>query len=334
MDTSGSFLRTVIERVHGYMDSDEVEKYTDDYIVRHVIGPSMVDVLARVNLNADNPIVLRFSITLVPGQQYYQLPCSIGEVWKIAILDTGGRVISEELPRGVHNPRGMNWAIEGNLLSIMPYPGNAQSFEVWYTSNGDYAPHHSTGGGSLDSELTTFTLGSPSTGSLDRRPGAYIGQILRLLPSAPGAIEERVISDHDPVGGTVTVRMPFTQLQYQGAWSGATAYAVNDVVTSGGSQYVCVSAHTNHIPPNTTYWRANTPYEIAPLGAEALYEAIAARASMKLGAFRNISQAKRQAIQFEYASALKSITDNLANMQMRTGKSFDRGSDNIARFRM
>lgn len=40
----------------------------------------------------------------------------------------------------------------------------------------------------------------------------------------------------------------------KGAWSGATAYIVADIVTSGGSSYICILAHTNHTPPNGTYW--------------------------------------------------------------------------------
>jgi hypothetical protein len=40
----------------------------------------------------------------------------------------------------------------------------------------------------------------------------------------------------------------------KGAWSGATAYTVGDIVTSAGSSYVCISNHTNQQPPNATYW--------------------------------------------------------------------------------
>lgn len=43
-------------------------------------------------------------------------------------------------------------------------------------------------------------------------------------------------------------------LIWRGAWSGATAYAVNDAVSSGGSAYVCTVAHTNHVPPNASFW--------------------------------------------------------------------------------
>lgn len=41
------------------------------------------------------------------------------------------------------------------------------------------------------------------------------------------------------------------------AWSSAIAYAVGDVVLSGGVAYLCVLAHTSQVPPNSTYWVAN-----------------------------------------------------------------------------
>lgn len=41
---------------------------------------------------------------------------------------------------------------------------------------------------------------------------------------------------------------------HKGAWSGATAYIAADIVTSGGSSYICILAHTNQVPPNATYW--------------------------------------------------------------------------------
>ncbi|MEK0416829.1 MAG: hypothetical protein RI949_835, partial [Pseudomonadota bacterium] len=38
------------------------------------------------------------------------------------------------------------------------------------------------------------------------------------------------------------------------AWSSSTAYAVGDLALSGGVRYYCKVAHTNQVPPNTTYW--------------------------------------------------------------------------------
>lgn len=37
-------------------------------------------------------------------------------------------------------------------------------------------------------------------------------------------------------------------------WDSGTAYELNDVATLDGSSYVCIEAHTNHTPPNLTYW--------------------------------------------------------------------------------
>lgn len=37
-------------------------------------------------------------------------------------------------------------------------------------------------------------------------------------------------------------------------WSSVTAYNAYDTVSYGGSTYICILAHTNHTPPNATYW--------------------------------------------------------------------------------
>src|SRR5437016_125783 len=45
-----------------------------------------------------------------------------------------------------------------------------------------------------------------------------------------------------------------TSFIWRGAWSSATAYAVNDVVSFNGSTYICISANTNHDPTDVTRW--------------------------------------------------------------------------------
>lgn len=42
------------------------------------------------------------------------------------------------------------------------------------------------------------------------------------------------------------------------AWSGATAYVQGNLVSRSGVNYWCKVAHTNHQPPNSTYWLALT----------------------------------------------------------------------------
>jgi hypothetical protein len=48
------------------------------------------------------------------------------------------------------------------------------------------------------------------------------------------------------------------------AWSALTAYVIGDLVVSGGVNYYCILAHTNHVPANATYWYplTGTIYEI------------------------------------------------------------------------
>jgi hypothetical protein len=59
MHVTGSFLYTVLERIRGYLDDPDFDaKYNNDFIIRHIISPTMVDVWSRVNMNLDNPVVL------------------------------------------------------------------------------------------------------------------------------------------------------------------------------------------------------------------------------------------------------------------------------------
>lgn len=48
--------------------------------------------------------------------------------------------------------------------------------------------------------------------------------------------------------------LAINSLTWTGAWSGATAYVVNDLAYTSGITYVCILAHTNQAQPNATYW--------------------------------------------------------------------------------
>ena len=51
-----------------------------------------------------------------------------------------------------------------------------------------------------------------------------------------------------------TINLGSIKFNWKGAYSGATAYVVDDVVESGGNSYVCILASTGNTPPNATYW--------------------------------------------------------------------------------
>lgn len=275
----GSFLRIVIDRIRGYLDDPDLDaKYSDDFIVRHVIGPCLTDVVSRLNMNWDNPVVVRHIADLEKGCDYYQLPPAIGEIHQLCVTDDKGNVIEDWRPRGKWHPRGPKWSLEGNLLSFRPSLSQDVCLEIFYVPTGDVSPHMGTG--IWDATNKQFTFGStPTLGQIDRRPNAYAGQIVRIL--ADSYVEERVIGVHDVVHGVVKPRYSFH------------------------------------------YESGNYAYEIAPIGAQSLYEAIAAAGSLKMGAYRKITANHYKMILAQYQSAIKTVGDNLSNLQMRTGKSWE-----------
>jgi hypothetical protein len=293
MDSTRSFLKTVIERVRGYLDDADFDaKYTDQFLVQHVVMPSLVDVWSRCSLNADNPVMLSFDVTLANDQECYVIPPCVGEVHEIVqFTGTNGTQTSDGVPTSDLYPRhrmsvgGQNWALEGNMLCFRPFPQNLSGNTTWtirYTTNGDMSPHYHdstvTNAGSLNAGKTEFTFStSPSLGLLDKRENAYAGQVLRILDG--DVFEERVIASYNPATRVATLKRPFS------------------TPTAG--------AHL---------------YEVCPAQSQGLVEAVSLACSLKLGAWRKISAAHAQMLQLQYRSAIKTIGDNLSNMQMRTGK--------------
>lgn len=299
MDATGSFLKTVVERIRGYLDDSDFDaKYTDQFLVQHVVMPSLVDVWTRVSMNADNPVLLSYDITLVDDQECYVLPSCVGEVHEV-VQYTGptGTQTNDGLPTADAYPAhrmsvgGQNWALEGNMICFRPFPQNLSlvgntTWTIRYTSNGDMSPHYSTHTSgpqtsSLDATRTLFTISNnPQLGLQDKRENAYAGQILRILDG--NVYEERVISSYDPVTRVCTLKRPF-------------------------SSNVTTGAHV---------------YEVAPARSQGMVEAVAVAAAIKLGAWRKISGAQSQMLTQQYRAAIKTIGDNMSNMQMRTGKGY------------
>ena len=298
MDSTGSFLKTVIERVRGYLDDSDFDaKYQDQFLTQHVIMPALVDVWSRVSLNADNPVFLDYLITLVEGQECYVLPSCVGEVHEVVQMsptNDDGIPQTESVPRHRMSVGGPTWALENNMVCFRPFPTgvtNLTPFTIRYTSNGDMSPHYCalTSGacGVLNAGLLTFTLpadvGTGGLGLIDQRENCYAGQILRLLNKSTGFTtrEERVIASYDPAYRICTLRRPFT-----------------------------------------TNTAGNYAYEVAPARSQGMVEAVSIACALKLGTWRKCSQAQMGMFTQQYRSAIKTIGDNVANMQMRTGKSW------------
>ena len=51
-----------------------------------------------------------------------------------------------------------------------------------------------------------------------------------------------------------TINLGAIKFNWKGAYNNSTAYVVDDVVSSGGSSYVCILASQGNAVSNTTYW--------------------------------------------------------------------------------
>jgi phage minor structural protein len=54
------------------------------------------------------------------------------------------------------------------------------------------------------------------------------------------------------LAGNITTYEPYSSAYP--AWSSGTAYTVGGMAARGGLNYFCIVPHTNHAPPNATYW--------------------------------------------------------------------------------
>ena len=296
MDSSNSMLKTVIERIRGLLDDPDLEaKYNDDYLVRHIIQPAFATVTSRLNNSSTNAVMQRLSFPLTQGVADYQMPACVGEVLRLCVLDASGRALQEAVPRGLFNLRGPNWKVEGNLISFLPFPPEDYAFmELWYIHSGDYSSVYvSTANASyvLDATKKIATIivntPAPALGSFDRRPGAYVGQMLRLIPTT-GVVEERLID----------------------SW---THVSVNTWQATVRTAFVKATANAQ-LPA----------FEISPESNEPLFEAVAAFGAMKMAGYRKISGEHFGIIQAQYRDAMKTLMDHYANIQMRIPKYWEK----------
>jgi hypothetical protein len=290
LHSSNSYLYSILERVRGYLDEPS-SKYSNDFIVRHVIMPEFVNCVSRLSLTFDNPVVVRTALSIVKDTEHYQLPPNVGELMRVAEYDANKRMISEIIPRSEYNPHGPNWQIEGNMITFRPLPEYDRSMEIVYIPNGDFHPHYSVDGGTMvdASTVNLESTGTPDLGSLDRRPNSYVGATLRILAQAGHTVvQERIIDTHTVSNNGLTdqvkVSVPFTA------------------------------------PYNSSL--SSLRYEIVPMGLQSLIQCVAASSAMNLGVMKNVSAKQMQFLTQEYRKAIKTAGDNLSHMQMRKPKSF------------
>lgn len=293
MNQTMSILQTSCERIRFYLDDSSVDggKYTDDYLVRHVIQPSMVDVLSRLSLNSGAPVLLRYSLTLVDNVRTYQLPPSIEQVIALQHMDDQNNPVGVIIPYGLWSSRPQGWRLQGSPGSLeIVFDDNplsvAYSLSLLYISNGDFIPNYGTGTLSAAANgLQTLSLpASPTLGMLDRRESAYLGFPLRILPASPAAVQSRLIRRHYLDSGVWKLEVD--------AFDG----------TPTGSM----------------------PYELFPSGFSSLVETVSCLAAMKVATARNAPQTRLRSLTTLFLNALKTVKDNLTNVNASLDTRFEK----------
>lgn len=132
---------------------------------------------------------------------------------------------------------------------------------------------------------------TPTLGQLDRRESSYIGQMFRYLPTgATDRVQEAQITEHVLAGSAWRVKLRFPI----------------DVGATPGT----------------------LTYEVVPAAAQALADAVACQCALRMGVGVKISETHRSAIAVQYRTALKTIGDNMTNIQTVMPKSITRGTVN------
>lgn len=290
MHTSGSILKTIVERTRFLLDRPSTDRYIDDYLVRNVIMPKFVEVMNSIDMSSGELVVLRQSLSLVAGTEYYQLPPNIGSILRLVIRDTAsGLVTNDWKPRNENHPDGVGWRLEGNTLAFRPIPQDDTEWELWHLPTGNIELHYATDGAIVNASTITLSA-APALGMLDRNENAYVGQKIRCIPTSGGTIQTRIISQYAATTRTATLRTPLD-------------------LSSGN--VLAIGALT---------------YEIAMYGYQSLWNAIACKAAMFLGIPAGLSQARMRSIDIEYNAAMKAATDFISNRNERVSKHHERAT--------
>ena len=294
MNSKDSIIHFLLDKTRTYLDEPVTNaKYDNDFLLSNFITPSMVNVMARVNLGSDNPIRLEHTITLAKGVNRYILPPNVGEIYRVGKINSESGAVEQDLkPRNEFDKTGPIWQIEGNTISFRPFvqdEDDGETLSIFYIPNGDFQMHYSDDGASLDGTKKIVTLdfalsGANDIGYFDKRDKAFTGAIIRLFRSGNTTVEERIIKSFDYATEKVTVDEAFVNV-------------------GGGT--------------------SSLRYEIVPQGITSLSQAIALGAAMDLAASRDVTAKKMNYLTTQYKIAIKSIIDNRSNMQARTGKRFD-----------
>jgi len=186
-------------------------KYSDTRLLTW-IEKAYAHVLSEFNRRAANPLLCRYDLTISGDAEVYQLPPTIQRVIDVRWLDSQGRTQGHMNPRAWWHPAGPNFLFEGSTLRLDPpiRDGSSYDLRIVYLPSGTVRLHTGTAGtitnSVSDNQCTIVLDDSPAVGTLDTRPHAYAGSVLRILSATENDyVQDRIIQAYDVTTKTATV---------------------------------------------------------------------------------------------------------------------------------
>lgn len=140
-------------------------------------------------------------------------------------------------------------APQGNIKGPQGNPGPANTLAIGTVSTG---PAAATITGASPNQTLNLTVPKGDTGPANTLAIGTVASGVSAGATITGTAPNQTLNLTLPKGDTGNTGP--AGIAWKGAWSSATAYVVNDAVTSGGSSYRCKVSHTNQAVTNATYW--------------------------------------------------------------------------------
>lgn len=289
MHPSGSFILNTAQLIQTMVNEPVATGYDNSKLLMCFIQPAYADVLNDVRLSSQTPVVCDFTVPITPNQFEYAVPPNILEVYGLLCLSSTGLIIQEYSSGAEGLESGATYRIYGGYLrftaeTLPPAPQSGSSFVLRYAPSGEAAMHYGTG--TLTTSTTCTLAATPTHGTLDLRPNAYVGQFIRFVNNGLRIWQERQITAYNPHTRVVTFSPAIDTTSGTGL--------------STGQPYV---------------------YEIAPSCDGPLWQAVAMKAAALCAVSTNAAAAVRQGIDIAYMRAKKTIMDKVSAF-MPTPQSF------------
>lgn len=183
---AGSWLSRVIAGIRKSTDEPSVNaKYTDNDLIAK-LKEAWSEIWIDLNNNTENPVVVRMDVVITANQQYYQLPPTVGQLLRLAKINSETDLVDWEVDTlGHYNPLGYGFKIEGNTLRLGAKWKEGETLRLEYIPGGEINPITGTLTGALTLSANTITLPSaPTSGTLETRDNGYAGYMVRTFPAA------------------------------------------------------------------------------------------------------------------------------------------------------